>query len=215
MYICDNTQGESQDCSITKVKTNPLHDSELWRTFRAGDRDAFATLFDLNYRHLYAYGRQFLDDETLVEDAIHDLFITLWRTRENLTENVDSIKFYLFRCLRRNIRRLSDRESRYQNEDFLLAPDYFTEQVNSPVPFENDAEPLLIQRLKALIDQLPKRQREVLMLRYYENFKTDEIALLMGISEKTVRNTLFNAVTALRGSSDFLKASLAIVFLFA
>ncbi|HEV7350349.1 sigma-70 region 4 domain-containing protein [Telluribacter sp.] len=62
--------------------------------------------------------------------------------------------------------------------------------------------------------QLPKRQREVVMLRYYENFKTDEIAVLIGISEKTVRNTLFNAMMSLRIHSNLHKASMAVAILF-
>lgn len=187
------------------MKTSQPNDKEFWRAFRAGDREAFASIFELYYRQLYAYGKQFLDDESLTEDAIQELFINLWRTRENLTEEVDNIKFYLFRCLRRNIRRMSDREKRYQ------VLDGFPEEFITPDFAEGNDEPLLIKRLKVIIAKLPKRQREVVMLRYYENFKTDEIALMMGISEKTVRNTLFNAMTTMRSNSDLLKASLAIV----
>jgi RNA polymerase sigma factor (sigma-70 family) len=196
------------------LKTDPQNDQEVWHAFRAGDREAFATLFNQHYRHLYSYGRQFLDDETLTEDAIHDLFITLWRTREKLTEEIDSIKFYLFRCLRRNIRRLSDREKRLQNFDIQPEVHGIGRQFETPDFVEGNDESLLIQRLKAIIAQLPPRQREVVMLRYYENFKADEIALLLGISEKTVRNTLFNAMTTLRSSSALLKASLALAALY-
>ncbi len=195
------------------MKTSQSNDQEIWRAFRAGDRGAFATLFDRHYRQLYSYGRQFLDDETLAEDAIHDLFITLWRTRENLTEEVDTIKFYLFRCLRRNIRRLADREKRFQNLDLQQAIEEFDKQSETPTFTDSSSESLLVLRLKAIIAALPRRQREVVMLRYYESFKVEEIAVLMGISEKTVRNTLFNAMTSLRENSDLLRAALAVAAL--
>jgi RNA polymerase sigma factor (sigma-70 family) len=190
------------------VKPSQPNDQEDWRAFRAGDREAFARIFERHYRHLYAYGRQFLNDDTLAEDAIQDLFINLWRTRENLTEDVDNIRFYLFRCLRRNIRRLSEREKRIDRQDIDQAANDFAHKfASTDFVYENE-EPLLTQRLKGLIAQLPNRQREALMLRYYENFKTDEIALLMGVSVKTIQNTLFNAMVTLRSHSDFLKASL-------
>jgi len=195
------------------LKTSQSHDQEIWRAFRAGDRDAFASIFDQHYRQLYSYGKQFLDDETLTDDAIQELFINLWRTRANLTEDIDNIKFYLFRCLRRNIRRLSDREKRFQAQDLERAVDEFTHHFVTPASIAGDEESLLTRRLKMVIAQLPNRQREAVMLRYYENFKTEEIAILMGVSVKTVQNTLFNAMTSLRSHSELLKASLALAAL--
>ncbi len=188
-------------------------DLEIWNRFRAGDREAFARIFELHYRQLYSYGKQFLVDISLTEDAIQDLFINLWRTRENLSE-VDNIKFYLFRSLRRNIRRLSEREKRLQHYDMFEADDSENNLIHSPEFATESEESLLTRRLKALIEELPKRQREVVMLRFYENFSTHEIALIMGVTEKTVRNTLFNAMTTLRGSSNLLKACLGTILLF-
>ena len=189
-----------------------LKDQEIWNQFRTGDREAFARIFELNYRPLFAYGKQFLVDISLTEDAIQDLFINLWRTRENLSE-VDNIRFYLFRCLRRIIRRLSERQQRTQNQDVLLAStEYsYTGQIHD---FDNGNDvSLLTRRLDALIGDLPKRQREVVQLRYYQNFSTEEISLIMGITEKTVRNTLFNAMTSLRCSSSLLKTCLGTTIL--
>lgn len=192
------------------MKNSQSDDQEIWCAFRAGDQDAFASIFDRHYRQLYSYGKQFLDDETLTDDAIQDLFINLWRTRENLTEDIDNIKFYLFRCLRRNIRRLSDREKRLQGQDLERAVDEFAHHFVTPAPGAGDEESLLTRRLKMVLAQLPNRQREAVMLRYYENFKTEEIAVIMGVSVKTVQNTLFNAMTSLRSHSELLKASLAL-----
>jgi len=43
---------------------------------------------------------------------------------------------------------------------------------------------------------------EAITLRYYENFGIEEIASIMDISEKTVRNTLHNSLTLLRKNSS-------------
>ncbi|WP_373511729.1 RNA polymerase sigma factor [Persicitalea sp.] len=195
------------------MKASLPNDLEIWDKFRAGDRAAFARIFELHYGQLYSYGKQFLTDVSLTEDAIQDLFISLWRTRENLSQ-VDNIKFYLFRCLRRNIRRISQREQRTQSQDIFLVSEDNGHLSQSPDFLLGSDEPLLTRRLKAIVAELPKRQREVVMLRYYENFDTDEIALIMGITEKTVRNTLFNAMTTLRSSTSLLKVCLGMALFF-
>jgi RNA polymerase sigma factor (sigma-70 family) len=44
------------------------------------------------------------------------------------------------------------------------------------------------------IDQLPRRQRETVVLRYYLDLPDNEIATLMGISPSTVRSTVHRAL---------------------
>ena len=158
-------------------------------------------MYRLHYQALYSYGKRFLVDDALVEDAVQDLFIILWRTRANLS-SVTNIKYYLFRSLRRDIHRISDRERRFEKADmetFLHSYDLLSEDSD----FGED-EDTLAHKLSGVLQRLPKRQHEAILLRYYENFSVPEIAALMGISEKTVRNTLFNAIAQLRQNARFL-----------
>lgn len=183
-------------------------DDELWDSFKSGDHTSFARLYQLHYRSLYSYGKNFLVDDTRVEDAIQDLFITLWRTRANLS-SVTNIKYYLFRSLRRELHRLSDREKRFEKVDMdtLLA--------SYDLPVDADAsedEDEVAKKLSWMLQKLPKRQYEAILLRYYEDFSIPEIATLMGISAKTVRNTLFNALTQLRQNATFLISVIEILF---
>ena len=188
------------------------HDIEIWNAFRLGDKSAYAEIYELYFDSLYSYGKKFIDDETQVEDAIQDLFINLWRTRERLS-TVDNIKFYLFRSLRRDIRRINEKENIFEKVDF----DSFIHTHNHPAEEyslpDNDKE--LTQRLVAVLKNLPKRQLEAITLRYYENFSNSEIAEIMDISEKTVRNTLHNSLNLLRKNSNLFYSliKLALVYL--
>jgi RNA polymerase sigma factor (sigma-70 family) len=49
------------------------------------------------------------------------------------------------------------------------------------------------------IVRLPRRQRAVIVLRYYENLTDAEIAAVLGCAEVTVRSHVSRALTALRG----------------
>lgn len=185
------------------------HEESLWQTFKQGDKAAFGQLYELHYRPLYNYGYKLLPDAAQVEDAIQDLFIQLWRTRQGLSEVVH-VKFYLFRALRRDIARLSSRNRHFQdiNPEYVPADDpglYFFEQ--------EEQEKLLTLKLMRMLSQLPERQLEVVTLRFFENFKTEEIAAIMGISEKSVRNTLYKALTHLREHTRDLAPFMELLFL--
>ncbi len=51
-----------------------------------------------------------------------------------------------------------------------------------------------------LLTTLPRRQRAVLVLRYYESLTDEEIATVLGISRSTVRSQAYHALTKLRVS---------------
>jgi RNA polymerase sigma factor (sigma-70 family) len=177
------------------------HDREIWNSFTEGDKSAYAEIYEGHFDALYAYGRKFIADQTQVEDAIQDLFINLWRTRENLSA-VDNIKFYLFRSLRRDIRRIHEKEKSLEKIDFesFLFSDLDPGEEHKT--YDTDEE--LTQKLMEVLKKLPKRQLEAITLRYYENFSMGEIASIMEVSEKTVRNTLHNSLNLLRKNANLL-----------
>ncbi|ACT93525.1 RNA polymerase sigma factor [Dyadobacter fermentans] len=173
-------------------------DIDIWNAFRSGDKDAFATIYALYFDALYSYGKRFIADETRVEDAIQDLFINLWRSHANVSP-VDNIKFYLFRSLRRDIYRITEKEKNFPKVEL----DAFLHEYDLPGEEHSihDEEKELTQKLAAVLQNLPKRQLEAITLRYYENFSISEIAEIMDVSDKTVRNTLHNSLTLLRKNS--------------
>jgi RNA polymerase sigma-70 factor (ECF subfamily) len=53
------------------------------------------------------------------------------------------------------------------------------------------------EQLRELVDLLPERLRRVLLLYYYEERSTSEVALMLGCPEGTVKTHLFRARAAL------------------
>lgn len=70
----------------------------------------------------------------------------------------------------------------------------------APEPASEDATGFLDQRdeLWRRLATVPKQQRAVLVLRYYEDLPDAEIAQVLGISEGTVRSNAFRGLAALR-----------------
>lgn len=192
------------------IETSP-NDIAIWNAFRLGDKSAYAGIYERYFDSLYSYGKRFMADQTQVEDAIQELFIRLWRTRDRLSP-VDNIKFYLFHSLRRDIRRINEKEKAVEKVDF----ESFLVTGHHPVyEFSTDEfEKELTQKLVTILQNLPKRQLEAITLRYYENFSIAEIAAIMDVSEKTVRNTLHNSLLLLRKHSSLFYPLLKLALMY-
>ena len=64
---------------------------------------------------------------------------------------------------------------------------------------DGEGPPLLsIERLNELLLALPPRQQEIIRLRYLDGLRCREIAARLQLSRRTVENTLYRAITALR-----------------
>lgn len=184
-------------------------DLQLWLLLKQGDEDAFALLFDKYHTTLYNYGIKLSPGKPyLVEDAIQDLFIDLWRLRGGLTEEVESVRFYLYRSLRRKIH-LS-----LKKEPFSDLPEAGFEKTlltqTNPESLLIHEETMCLQkaRLEELIHRLPERQLEAITLRYFEDFSITEIARIMEVNEKSVRNFLYKALVTLRSNRHWLVLSM-------
>ncbi|CAG4990920.1 hypothetical protein DYBT9275_00640 [Dyadobacter sp. CECT 9275] len=66
--------------------------------------------------------------------------------------------------------------------------------------------------MKELLSQLPERQVEAITLRYFDGFSVDEIAQIMGVTDKSVRNFLYKALFSLRQTREVLISSILIVW---
>jgi len=171
--------------------------AQLWEAFRNGDAHALSVLFETYYGALYHYGLKLTGDEELVKDCIQNLFQKLWRRREGLRA-AQVVKAYLFKALRRHLgdetkllrkhRHLlptytDSFEVTYSHEEFLIAQ-------------QGDAAQSA--RLLVALNQLSKRQREALYLKFFDGFSYERIAEVMLLNIQSVRNLIFNALQKLR-----------------
>ena len=180
------------------LNSTHTEDKVLWKAFKQGDENAFTILYQKYVRILYSYGKKLLTDEEAVEDMIQDLFIDLWQSREKLAD-VESPKFYLFRSLRRRIHK-----SQLGNHTVNQRWDFVDDRIH-PVTLPKEYEIIEAENtqkqkdeLNVWLKNLPVRQYEVLMLKFYQDFSYEEIAEILTINEQSVRNLLQRAVLKLR-----------------
>lgn len=172
-----------------------IPDEELLLLIRGNDTFAFKALFNRYYRPLCKFVSIYTSDETLSEELISDVFLNFWEARNK--SNVQKVKNYLF-VSARNVafNRLRKKFLPVTYSDSLEIYDNVLSDGTSPLSLIHSRETQ--QEIFHMINQLPLRQREILLMSRITGVNDEEIASVLDISVKTVQSTLYEAVRELR-----------------
>jgi RNA polymerase sigma-70 factor (ECF subfamily) len=174
-----------------------ISDSQLWDEFLKGSDTALETIYLQYVNVLYNYGRQFSHNDDLVRDAVQELFCELIQSRERLGATT-SIKFYLLASIRNKLLRKVKHEDKFQSlQDF--GGDF-------QIDFACDADILRDlnlnqsgEMLKEAFEKLPAKQREAILLYFYEDVSYEEIAKIMEMTKvKSARALIYRALDSLQ-----------------
>ena len=156
-----------------------------------------AAVFEIHYAHLVRLAWALVGDPTEAEDVVMDAFAGLER-RWHHVRRTDDAFFYLRTSVvngsRSRLRRL--RVSRAKSHSLADLDGAPAEQI-ALLHLEHQAVVIALRTL-------PRRQREVLVLRYYEDATEAEIAETLGISTGSVKT---HASRGLHAVADLLEGS--------
>jgi RNA polymerase sigma factor (sigma-70 family) len=179
------------------------HVDSIWNSFKDGNWISYSQLYDDHYRALNNYGYKFTKDVSLIEDAIHDLFVKLWTNRSTLGSTPPSVRNYLYKALRNILFRKIKTQSRFsslENDDY----DYTFEVPCDNLLIEDEEEKLLRNTIKDILEKLPARQKEIVYLRFYEGLSYEEVAEVMVIDIHSVYKLWYKAMEGLKDSMHYL-----------
>jgi RNA polymerase sigma-70 factor (ECF subfamily) len=180
-----------------KIHREIIDNSSLWHSFKLGNKNAFEQLYNLYFKELGSYGMRLSSSKIVVEDAIHDIFIDLWRRKEYLSE-VENIKFYLFRSLRNQLSRTLQKDIFEGAEDVNNFLDYLSTISTEQESIDSDTNQQQRQSIQRALGNLSYRQAEVIHLRFYQGLSLDEVASIMQIPKQVVKNLLSKSYAILR-----------------
>ena len=187
-------------------------EEQLWKHFTGGNEKALEELIRLFSKPLALYGRKLVKDDLLIQDCIQEVYIQLWQYRSGLRQ-VTEIRPYLFTCLRRKIISTLKRQSIFVSSSHEPELPFLIEFSIETKLIENESEAERVQMINRFINQLPKRQKEAIYLRFFENMSNDEIAEVMGIKYQTATNLIHEALASLRQSFPINSISLLPIYL--
>lgn len=174
-----------------------LTDAELARRMRLGDEQALEVIFRTYYPGLVGFARRYVKMTEIAEELVQDLFLKMWSRRGSLGE-IDSVKTYLFRAARNTA--LNHLRRRKLEHEWLEKEGTTITEERSLEGDEAVTESEVAAAVRAAVDRLPPRCREVFMLSRDGGLTYGEIAKSLGISIKTVETQMGRALRALRES---------------
>lgn len=163
-------------------------DGLLTREIAGHDRADFERFVEENLRFVFRVAYAVLRNAADAEDVAQDVFLKLYR--KNAWEGVQDERAYLARvawrmCLDRrssHVREIGEREFTCEEDDPERAA------------IENQRQ----ERIRRLIDALPEKLRQPLVLSSIEDMTTARIAAAMNLPEGTVRRRIAEARALLK-----------------
>lgn len=172
-----------------------MDDGRLLRRFAdEGSQEAFAALTKRHLGLVYAVCRRELDSNEAAEDAAQAVFLLLAQKAKTLRAG-PSLAGWLFQTARyasRNARTQAARRAHYEGKAAAMQS-----PPNDSAAWA-DIEPLLNSSLAAL----PARDREGVLLRFFQGLTFAEMGAVLGLSEDAARKRVGRALEKLRRFFD-------------
>jgi len=178
------------------VQHYPTHtDNELLRMLSQHDELAFAEIYNRYWKHLYFSAHNILQVKETAQDAVQEVFISLWKRRSD--SQIEVLQPYLHQAVRFQVFKAIRAEKTDQDFFNRLA------LITRDILFE---DPVLFKELETLYQQLihalPPDEQEIFRLHRDSGLTYKQIAEQKNISVKTVEKKMSRSLRELRFGLD-------------
>jgi RNA polymerase sigma factor (sigma-70 family) len=166
-----------------------LTDGQLVELVAEKDAGALEALYDRYGRAAYSLARRILTEETLAQDVVQEVFLSLWRDARRFDAGRGTVATYLLSMTHHRavdvVRREENlRRWRTSDEGLEREPDPKVRVEDEVEAGERRAE------VRAALGELPAAQREALSLAYFGGYTQREVAALVGVPLGTVKTRM-------------------------
>lgn len=185
--------------------------AQLIQSLKAGNPHAFKRVFLLYEKRLYYFVYSITKSEYIAEEILQEVFIKIWTRRASLDmdRSFESFIFTMTRNLTYNYLRDASRRESIRNELWS----------NVEAQHQWVEADLIFEEYKDIVEDivrtLPRQKRSIYQLSRQEGKSNSEIAEMLGISPKTVKNHLWNTMSTIRSQlKPYLDDTLRLVIYF-
>lgn len=179
-----------------RLINNQLITSQL----KKGDEQAYTYLVDNFHHKLCVYANSLLNDSSLAEDIVQNVFIKIWERRQDLKENL-SIQSFLYKSVHNEF------IDHYRKRKYIIALE--EKHINSldKITHENNNNSIeeTHEMVKREVQQLPFKYKHTFILSKKEGLTNIEISEYLGISIKTVEGRITKAFSIIRNKINSKK----------
>ena len=182
-----------------------------WQKFLKGDESSFSELYSEYFKELFAYGTKLGFDKELCKDAIQDIFYTVYANRNRMA-HINNIEFYLLHALKNRLLSLYGHETKIQTVDYhevhLMQENHVVDEI-----IREEKHTHLKNKIKQLIEKLPRKQQKIIHYYYNLGLSYDEIAIALDMNVPSVKKSLYRTLKKLQTGSSTNRESNLFSFL--
>jgi len=170
--------------------------TKWWEETLDGNARSFNCIHDNLYAGLFFYLLKIVKDEDAAQDILQELFIKLWERKERLGR-ITNVKYYFYKSVR----------SCAINYLKAARPELLDLQSYQCIDIEFSPEDIIVNRetgiqaqhlLASALNLLPKRQKEMIFLKYFDDWTYDQIAEATGLQYQSVVNHVHRGINQMR-----------------
>ena len=179
-----------------------LSDAELLVRYGQGDEAAFREIVSRYKNSLYAFLKQFLNRQELVEDVFQETFLQLFTSRDSFDPS-RPLRPWLFTIAANKAKDALRKSQRVaaipigtlsDSEEMSFDDVLNTLSSDSTMPYEELEQGETSARVAQTIANMPENLREILVLAYFNKFSYKQMANILSIPIGTVKSRLHTAV---------------------
>ena len=182
---------------------NQKDSAELLSLARAGDSAAFGELCRQHEARLFRHARTLCSDDAAAEDLAQETFIAAWKSIARFNH---TCQFFTWLCaILLNLHRQRERKNWFwkmitsvSRADAVKEDELERVADNSLTAAASLEAEEQLACIRALLGRLPRKQRDVLFLRFFAGESLNGIAAALNCSVGTVKSRLFNGLEKLR-----------------
>ena len=167
------------------------NDDLLWWSARAGDADAFATLFERHAKAIYNYCFRRVGDWSAAEDLLSVVFLEAWRRRDKELPP-GKVLPWLYGIATNVVRNRRRSERRYRAALARVPAARPEDDFGDDADVRLDDERRMRTAL-ALLKTLPRGQQDAFVLCAWGDLSYEDAAFALGVPVGTVRSRLSRA----------------------
>ena len=151
---------------------------------QSGSSEAFAELYATTYNHVYNYSRHYLRDDYMAQDAVQETYISALKNINNIKDPslfvawLNQICFHVCYDL-----------SRKNHPDSISAEllELYLDETPAHNPGQHYEDKEETEAVRIAVSSLPFLEQQVIVMRFYNEMKLEDIAAALNCSRSTVK----------------------------
>lgn len=168
-----------------------LTDEEIMRKTALGDAEAFQELLIRYEKRVFALAWRLCFNQSEAEDLTQETFLKIWKNAASWRPEA-KLETWIYRVL---YNLFIDGRRRTKGETEELSDDIRSDEDS---PEQTLIKKRTAQEVAQALNDLPDRQKEALILCYYQDMKAKDAAELLSVSQSALEALLFRARQTLK-----------------